>query len=160
MPLTSFISARVLMHLVTALIQAALVIAVGVFLFNVHVASGPTLLKVGILALIGSSSFVTMVLRRRRGQERGDPPRWNIIGTPMMFLSGIFFPMENAPAWIQPIVKALPLTYLANALRDVFIKGASLWFVRWDILVLLITRRSSGASVRMFRGSRATSQLH
>jgi ABC-2 type transport system permease protein len=70
----------------------------------------------------------------------------------MMFLSGIFFPMENAPTWIQPIVKAMPLTYLANALRDVFIKGTSLWFVRWDIVVLLVTATIFMVlSVRMFR---------
>jgi ABC-2 type transport system permease protein len=154
MPLTSFISSRVLMHLITALIQAALVIAVGVLLFNVHVASGPTLLRVGILALIGSSSFVTIgffVAAVAKNVEVA-AALGQIIGTPMMFLSGIFFPMENAPAWIQPIVKALPLTYLANALRDVMIKGASLWFVRWDIVVLLVTATIFMVlSVRMFR---------
>ncbi len=154
MPLTSFISARVLMHLITALIQAALVIAVGVFLFNVHVASGPTLFKVGVLALIGSSAFVTIgffVAAVAKNVEIA-AALGNIIGTPMMFLSGIFFPMDNAPAWIQPIVNALPLTYLARALRDVFIKGASLWFVRWDILVLLITAAIFLAlSVRLFK---------
>jgi ABC-2 type transport system permease protein len=154
LPLTSFISARVLMHLVTALIQAGLVIAVGVLLFNVHIASGPTLLKVGILALIGSSSFVTIgffVAAVSKNVEIA-AALGNVIATPMMFLSGIFFPMENAPTWIQPIVKAMPLTYLANALRDVIIKGATLWFVRWDIVVLLVTATLfMTLSVRMFR---------
>jgi ABC-2 type transport system permease protein len=54
-----------------------------------------------------------------------------------MFLSGIFFPMNNAPAWIQPIVKLMPLTYLADALRKVIIDDATLWAVRTDILVPL-----------------------
>ncbi len=45
--------------------------------------------------------------------------------------------MDNAPAWIQPVVKAMPLYYLANAMRDVMIKGFALWAVRWDILILL-----------------------
>ena len=43
MPLPSFIGSRVLVHLFLALIQAALVIAVGVLAFHVHMAPGPTL---------------------------------------------------------------------------------------------------------------------
>jgi ABC-2 type transport system permease protein len=70
----------------------------------------------------------------------------------MMFLSGIFFPMENAPAWIQPVVTALPLTYVANSLRDVIIRGESLWFVRLDIVVLCVTTAVFlRLSVRCFR---------
>jgi len=54
-----------------------------------------------------------------------------------MFLSGILFPMNHAPAWIQPIVKVLALTYLANALRAVVIDDTSLWAVHWDLVVLV-----------------------
>ena len=35
------------------------------------------------------------------------------------------------------MVKVLPLTYLANALRAVIIDDASLWAVRWDVVILL-----------------------
>ena len=33
---------------------------------------------------------------------------------------------------IHPVVKALSLTYRANALRDAAIKGGSFWFARWE----------------------------
>ena len=70
----------------------------------------------------------------------------------MMFLSGIFFPMDNAPASIQPVVKAMPLYYLANAMRDVMIKGFALWAVRWDMMILLlVTGVFLVCSVRFFR---------
>jgi ABC-2 type transport system permease protein len=154
MPIGSFITARVLVHLVVALIQAGLVLLVGVGAFHVHVTGTDTLLKVGLLALIGSSSFVTIgffVASVSKNTEVADA-LGQVIGTPMMFLSGIFFPMDNAPAWIQPVVHAMPLKYLADALRNVIIKGQTLWFVRWDILVLMVVSTVFlGLSVRFFR---------
>jgi ABC-2 type transport system permease protein len=154
MPLGSFVATRVLVHLVTALIQAGLVLLVGVVLFGVQVATGPTLLKVAMMALIGSSSFITIgffIAAVSRNVEIAAALA-QVIGTPMMFLSGIFFPMENAPAWIQPVVKAMPLAYLADALRDIIIKGETLWFVRLDIVVLSVTTAVFLAlSVRFFR---------
>jgi len=154
MPLPSFIGSRVLVHLFLALIQAALVIAVGVVLFHVHMAAGPTLARMAVLALIGSGSFVSIgffVAAISKNVEAA-AALGQVIGTPMMFLSGIFFPMNNAPAWIQPIVKIMPLYYLANAMRDVMIKGFALWAVRWDVLILaLVTGAFLLCSVRFFR---------
>jgi len=60
-----------------------------------------------------------------------------LVTVPMMFLSGVFFSTDNAPSWIQPVIKMLPLKYLVDALRDVMVKGRSLAFVRNDLLVLL-----------------------
>ncbi len=39
----------------------------------------------------------------------------------MMFLSGLFFPVNLMPNWIRPVVSAMPLTYLADLLRQVMI---------------------------------------
>lgn len=154
MPLPSFIGSRVLVHLGLALVQAGLVVAVGVGLFHVHMAPGPTLARIAVLALIGSGSFVSIgffVAAVSKNVEAA-AALGQVIGTPMMFLSGIFFPMDNAPSWIQPVVKAMPLYYLANAMRDVMIKGFALWAVRWDILILLaVIAVFFACSVRFFR---------
>lgn len=154
LPLPSFIGANVLVHLVRSLIMAALVLAVGIFAFGVNVATGGTLFKTAVLSIIGSGAFVTLgffIAAVSKNVEIA-AALGQVIGTPMMFLSGIFFPMDNAPAWIQPIVKLLPLTYLANGLRDVIIKGQSLMAVRLDIAVLTVTTVVFlGLSVRFFR---------
>ena len=154
MPLPSFVGSRVLVHLFLALIQAALVIAVGVGMFHVHMAGGPTLERMALLALLGSGSFVSIgffVAAVSHNVEIA-AALGQVIGTPMMFLSGIFFPMDNAPVWIQPVVKAMPLYYLANAMRDVMVKGFALWAVRWDILILaIVTGFFFVLSVRFFR---------
>lgn len=42
----------------------------------------------------------------------------NITSFLMMFLSGVFFPIESMPAWLRPVSDALPLTYFVNGLRE------------------------------------------
>jgi len=61
----------------------------------------------------------------------------DVAQTPTTFLSGIFFPMNDAPAWIQLVVRALPPAYLAKGCAPSFIDDASLWTVRWDLVILL-----------------------
>jgi ABC-2 type transport system permease protein len=129
--------AHVVMRIVTSLIQTAIVLAVGMLLF--HVSVNGSLLIVCVVAILGSGTIVSLgftIASVSWNMEVAQAPM-NVVQTPMMFLSGIFFPMNNAPAWIQPIVKLMPLTYLADALRKVIIDDATLWAVRTDILVLL-----------------------
>lgn len=42
----------------------------------------------------------------------------NIASMLMMFLSGIFFPVESLPEWLQVVPKILPLTYFVEGMRD------------------------------------------
>ncbi len=138
LPMRSFMGTNVAMRIVTGLIQTAIVLAVG------HAPlprPGQRLAAAwsAVVAVIGAGCFVSLgftIAAVSKNQEVAQA-LMNVVQTPMMFLSGIFFPMTNAPAWIQPIVKLLPLTYLANALRAVIIDDVSLWAVRWDLVILL-----------------------
>jgi ABC-type multidrug transport system permease subunit len=67
-----------------------------------------------------------------------------------MLLSGVYFSLEDAPAWLQHIAAALPLTPLLRVLRAIFNDGATLASQRvgiaivagWTVaLFLLATRR-------------------
>ena len=72
----------------------------------------------------------------------------NIVSFLMMFLSGVFFPIEPMPELIQPIPNVLPLTYFADGLRDSMVYDTSilsrtLWFgfgnmVLWGGITFLI----------------------
>jgi ABC-type multidrug transport system permease subunit len=50
----------------------------------------------------------------------------NLILLPMWIASGVFFSASRFPAVVQPIVQALPLTAIVDALRAVVLEGASL----------------------------------
>ena len=50
----------------------------------------------------------------------------NLASWPMMLLSGVWFSLEGAPAWLQAIARALPLTQMLDAARAVMLDGAGL----------------------------------
>ena len=57
---------------------------------------------------------------------------------PMWIFSGVFFSYERFPAVIQPLIKALPLTALNDALRATILEGASLASQSGRMLVLIV----------------------
>ena len=76
----------------------------------------------------------------------------NFVTLPMIFLSGIFFPISSAPAIVKLIGHLMPLTYLANGLRDVAVRGDSVASTMNDVLVLaLFSGVLALVSLRFFR---------
>ena len=71
--------------------------------------------------------------------------------TPMIYLSGFVFPIENMPAVIQPVTYLIPLRYYLVIVRGIFLKGVgieTLWpqalaLLAWGLTILgLATLRS------------------
>lgn len=56
---------------------------------------------------------------------------------PMMFISGVFYPLETMPWIFQQIAKIAPLTYANDALRGVMLKGSGIGDIWVDVAVLL-----------------------
>jgi ABC-2 type transport system permease protein len=61
-----------------------------------------------------------------------------IVIFPSMLLSGILWPIETMPGWLQVVSYFIPLTYGARYLRTVIIEGAGFLILSWDILAILI----------------------
>jgi lipooligosaccharide transport system permease protein len=60
-----------------------------------------------------------------------------LIITPMLFFSGLFFPLDNFPSWMKILANFLPLTHAVNISRAVF-SGEMSHGITLNILVLLI----------------------
>jgi ABC-2 type transport system permease protein len=56
---------------------------------------------------------------------------------PMMFLSGVFFPIQQMPWFMQSISQFLPLTYASNALRKVMVLGAGVPQISTELIILI-----------------------
>ena len=56
---------------------------------------------------------------------------------PMIYLSGLIFPIENMPPAIQLVTCAIPLRYYAEILRGFFLRGSGLDVLWPEALVLL-----------------------
>jgi ABC-2 type transport system permease protein len=61
-----------------------------------------------------------------------------ILQFPMMFLSGVFFPIEQFPSEIQFISNLIPLTYAVDALRKIMILGVTIsGAVLIDLIIII-----------------------
>ena len=56
---------------------------------------------------------------------------------PQFLLAGTFFSIEVFPKWLQPICKALPLTYFNDAMRKIAFEGVSLADCWLELTVLI-----------------------
>ena len=59
-----------------------------------------------------------------------------LVITPQVLLSGIIFDVDSLPAVFKPVAAALPLTYTANILKGMLLKGQGLRELGVDFLVL------------------------
>jgi ABC-type polysaccharide/polyol phosphate export permease len=50
----------------------------------------------------------------------------NLVSMPMIVCSGVFFSADRFPDLLQPVLRALPLTALIDAMRAIVLEGASL----------------------------------
>jgi len=67
----------------------------------------------------------------------------NLLITPLMFTSSVYYPLAAIPDWIRPLAYVNPLTYAVNLLRGL-LSGARGW-LGVDLAVLLIFLAFSGA---------------
>lgn len=60
-----------------------------------------------------------------------------LLMVPMIYLSGLIFPLENMPRPFQIAAYAIPVRYYANVLRGIFLKGSGLSVLWPEALALL-----------------------
>jgi len=134
----NFLIGQVFTRLVVSIVQVVVLLGVGVLIFDVSVAGNFGYLF--ILAVLGGALFLAIgfVISGFAKNEEVGAPLANIIALPMMFLSGVFFPTDTLPGVLEDIVQYLPLTFLADGMREVTIQGASITEIPWEVLGLVV----------------------
>ena len=133
---SKLLASQVVYRLILAIIQAIIIIAVASLVFKVKVI-GNWLELFGIL-ILGTLAFISIgyfAVSRAKTVE-GAMPIIQLVQFPMLFLSGIFFPIEIMPTFMRPIVNAMPLTYLGDAFRQIMVQGTPLYPMWLDVAVL------------------------
>ncbi len=150
--LSSFIMARVIAQLIVAVAQSAILVGLAWTIFDLHLRGNPALILfviiLGALAFLAIGFAISGIAKNTETAASYA----NLITFPMLFLSGVFFEVDSAPAWLQPITRVLPLSYLVDALRAPMMRGHGLGTIWLDVLVLLGTFAVALAiAVRFFR---------
>ncbi len=129
--------ARMLFQLMTAVV----IIGIGHFVFGFTLINGAAtflqLLALSALAIMVFMGFGFVVSNIAKN-DSVIPALSNMIALPQFLLAGTFFSIDVFPAWLQPLARALPLTFLNDAMRRIAFDGAGFWDVRWDILWLSV----------------------
>jgi ABC-type multidrug transport system permease subunit len=123
---TDFMGAHMVLRVAFVFVEAGFVLAFANLAFGVPVRS--SVLGVFLVAAVGSLCFGGMgvLLASRATRIETIMGLMNVVMMPMFVLSGVFFSYERFPESIHPLVQALPLTALIDALRGLMIEGAPL----------------------------------
>ncbi|MCX6012559.1 MAG: ABC transporter permease [Chloroflexi bacterium] len=133
---STLVLSQVIYRLILAVIQAAIIISVGYFAFHVQmVGNWGILLGLILLGTLVMVSIGYLLVSRVKTTE-GALPLIQLVQFPMLFLSGIFFPIEIMPSFMRPIISAMPLTYLGDAFRQVMVDATPAYSMLLNVAVL------------------------
>ncbi|HWZ86698.1 MAG TPA: ABC transporter permease [Thermoanaerobaculia bacterium] len=133
---SDYLLAQILSRFVFLVVEVGLILAFGVVAFQVPIRGGLGLL--GAVTILGALCFAgigLLVVARARTLEAASG-LMNLVMVPMWLLSGVFFSSERFPKVAQPLIQALPLTALNNALRAVMLEGRSLPAIAGELAVI------------------------
>jgi ABC-type polysaccharide/polyol phosphate export permease len=128
----------VLSRLVFLGLELVVLLGFGVWVLDVPIRGAVSSLV--IMAFVGAAAFgaIGLLVSSRARTVEGVSGLTNFVMLPMWIFSGVFFASSNFPAAIQPVVQALPLTALVNAMRAIMLQGASLAAVAPQLGVLTV----------------------
>jgi ABC-2 type transport system permease protein len=116
-----YLTALVLAQIIAAAVSVLVMFVVAVAAFGVHIYPG--LIPAAIVTLIlGAASITAVGLAVSCLVDRPESaqPIASITFFPLLFVSGVFFPLENAPDWLQRIAHIFPLSHFAQAFEACF----------------------------------------
>lgn len=148
----TFFTAQITAHLLLSLLQSAIILAAGVFLFDAHIYGN--VLWMFPLVLLANIIFLNLgfIVGAVAGTVPAADGLASSISIPMMFFSGVFFPTETLPGVLKDIVQYLPLTPLLDALRGVAIEAEPFWAYPWELGILGVwIVVTSAVALKVFR---------
>jgi len=119
------------------LLQGSIVLLLSIFLFGVKIYGSIPL--VALLLFLGVFSFIGLgiLISAIAAEQETAMMIMMTLTFPMIFLSGVFFPIEQMPGFMQIISRILPLTYAIEALRKVIILGAGISSLGKELTILI-----------------------
>jgi ABC-2 type transport system permease protein len=131
-----FLLALLSSRLVLMIIEIGLLLTLGVLVFHMRVLG--SLFAILLLGAAGAMCFggLGLVTASRAQKIESVSGLMNLVMMPMWIFSGVFFSYERFPVVVQPLIKALPLTALNDAMRASILEGTPL-IRQWPRLLVM-----------------------
>jgi ABC-2 type transport system permease protein len=142
MPRHYYLLSFVLSRLLLLVIEVGVLLGFGALVF--HVPLRGSLVVLAMLCVLGSLCFsaLGLLIASRVKTIEAASGLMNLVMVPMWVVSGVFFSAQRFPDALQPVITALPLTAVIDALRANMLQGASfpqlaqeLWILSGWLLV-------------------------
>jgi ABC-2 type transport system permease protein len=169
MPRSAYFAGKIARVAVTGVLEAGILLGVGVALYHLPLPATAddwvTLLWVLVLGAV-ACALLAVAYSSAIPNARSAPAIVTLPFLILQFISGVFFPYNQLPAWMQTLAAFFPLKWMTQGLRSVFlpddfarIEPAGTWelgrvaavLAAWCVAALLIsllTFRWRGANVR------------
>lgn len=136
MPKHLFLGSFLAWRMMLLPVEVGVPVVFGNLAFGVPVRGG--IIDLALVAIVGSMAFsaIGLLIASRARTIEAVSGLMNFVMMPMWILSGVFFSADRFPDSVQPIIQALPLSALVDALRASMLQGASL-VVLWPQLLVL-----------------------
>jgi ABC-2 type transport system permease protein len=132
-----YLASFALSRLTLLVIEVGLLLGFAVLVFGVPVrGSIPLLVLICLLSSLCFASLGLLIASRAQTIE-GASGLMNLAMLPMWIFSGVFFSSARFPEAIQPVIQALPLTAVIDALRANILRGAGLPTVAPELGIIL-----------------------
>ncbi|WP_193610619.1 ABC transporter permease [Nocardioides lijunqiniae] len=145
----TLVAARIAVTVIVALTQMAIFLGLGSAAFGLSL-TGAWWMAVPVV-VVGTLCFMSIGLLAGAIAKttEGAVNMANFFVLPMAFLSGSFFPLDSAPAWLRAVSSVLPLRHLNDGMLDVMVRGES-----WTAALLPIAILGGFAVVVTFVAAR------
>ena len=132
-----FVIAQVASRLILTMSITTFVFVGTTYLLDIRMDGSYALLF--LVALIGAMALISLglLVASRVTSEELAGGLLNLVTWPMMLMSGVWFSLEAADAWVRDLALVFPLTHLLNAARSIMIDGAGLPDIASSVLAML-----------------------
>jgi ABC-2 type transport system permease protein len=132
-----YLASFVLSRLTLLVIEVGLLLGFGVLVFGVPLrGSLPLLVTICLLSSLAFASLGLLIASRAQTME-GASGLMNLVMLPMWIFSGVFFSASRFPEQIQPLIQALPLTAVIDALRANILRGAGWQSLTGELAIIV-----------------------
>lgn len=132
-----YLMAFLLSRLAFLILEVVTLLGFGALAFGVPLRG--SLVQLGIICLLSALSFsaLGLLIASRAKTVEGVSGLMNFVMLPMWIFSGVFFSSSNFPGVVQPLIKALPLTAVNDALRANMLEGTQITALGVEMAVIV-----------------------
>lgn len=143
---------KVLPYVAIGLLQTTVVLALGMWLFDVPVRGGVLDVYVASMLLIVANLTLGLLISTRAQSQFQAMQMTFFVFLPSILLSGFMFPFAGMPRVVQWLAEVLPLTHFMRMIRGIMLRGANLLDLWPEVAALLLfTVAMMAAAILRFR---------